>query len=395
MKANTLKDNLAKGLSIVSRAVASRSTLPVLGNILIATEGARLRLSATNLSMAITCWIGADVEEDGAITVPARTIVDVVSTIEAGDSVSLALNKTTQTLALKASGHKTEIRGIDAEEFPVIPRGGDVEAAPIEFEAAVLRDAIGKTVFCAFTGEARPVLTGVLVKVGGGKATFAATDGFRLAAADVSVSDGSEGAIIPAKSLEEVGRVLQGFEGAVAMRVAATSQAIFTAEDIEIVCQLLEGNYPNYESIIPKDSKFAAEVDAAELRNAVKAADIFARENDHLVRFTFADGGFGSPEGGLTLLGQSTETGSGEAKVAAVLSGALAGQPFEIAFNAKYVMDALDAHDGRCVMKMNSPATPLLIVPASGNGYRQIVMPMAVKAQRSPTEQHEDNASEG
>jgi DNA polymerase-3 subunit beta len=383
MNITILKDNLAKGLSLVSRAVSSRSTLPVLNNILIAADGSRLRLSATNLAVAITCWLDANVDAGGAITVPAKTLTDVVAAIASGDSVSLTLKK--DTLTLKTSVTKTEIKGISADEFPIIPRGEALEAAAVEFEITALRDAIRKTAFCAATDEARPILTGVLCHADNGRGTLAATDGFRLSVAQVTVNAESPNptpsgikVIIPAETLAHLDRVLGdesrwAGEGTVTMRVPHNqNQVIFTTETVELVSQLVEGKFPNYEEVIPKKSKLTVEVNAAELLTAVKAVDIFARENDHTARFTF-------DESGLRLLGQSAETGSGEARVSARFAkGAPNSLPVEISFNAKYMIEALKAFDGQCAIGLTGPRAPALLTPPAGGGLEMVIMPMLV-----------------
>lgn len=372
MNLTILKDNLAKGLSLVSRAASSGSVLPVLNNILLVTDGPRLRLSATNLTVAITCWVEAGVEAEGAITIPAKTFADVVAAAASGDSLSLTLKN--ETLTLKASASKTEIKGIRADEFPLIPRGEAMEGATVEFEAAALREAIRKTVFCAATDDARPILKGVLFKAGdeGGSLRVAATDGFRLSVAHIAVKGESLKAIIPAETLTHLDRVL-GDEGAVTMRVSPNqNQVIFTTGTVELVSQLIEGQFPDYEQIIPRTSSIVAEVSAAELLTAVKAVEIFARENNHTARFTF-------DESGLRLFGQSAETGSGEARVSARLGDpAPGGLPLEIAFNARYVVEALKAFDGQCAIGLTGPRSPALLTPVSGGGFEMVIMPMLI-----------------
>ena len=177
MKVAVLQDNLARGLSTVSRAVSPRSTLPVLSNVLIASDEGRLRLSATNLELGITCWIGAKIEEEGSTTVPARTFADLVSTFPP-EQVNLSLNTATQTLNLRCVTSTTDIKCIDAQEFPPLPVP-DMEGA-ILLNVADFKDMIAQVVFAASSDEARPVLMGVLVAVDKDSITMASADGFRL-----------------------------------------------------------------------------------------------------------------------------------------------------------------------------------------------------------------------
>jgi DNA polymerase-3 subunit beta len=178
MKVSCLQENLAKGLSIVGRAVATRSTLPVLSNILLATDQGRLKLSATNLEIGITCWIGGKVEEDGATTIPARTFVDLVGALPA-ERVDMELVVRTQSLNLKCGRFENNIRGIDATEFPLIPTADDANAIRIDPDS--LRTMINQVVFAAAADESRPILTGVLARFENDQVTFAAADRFRLA----------------------------------------------------------------------------------------------------------------------------------------------------------------------------------------------------------------------
>ena len=177
MKVSCLQENLAKGLGIVGRAVSPRSTLPVLGNVLLATDAGRLKLSATNLEVGINCWIGAKVEEDGAITVPARTLIDLVNALPP-ERVDMELIVRTQTLNLRAGRSESNIKGIDAQEFPIVPVAEGEGGIPIEPD--VLRTAIQQVAFAAATDESRPILTGVLAKFEDSHLTLAAADGFRL-----------------------------------------------------------------------------------------------------------------------------------------------------------------------------------------------------------------------
>ena len=201
MKISCLQENLAKGLSIVGRAVAARSTLPVLGNILLASDGGRLRLSATNLELGVTVWIGGKVEQDGSTTVPAKTFVDLINALPA-DRVDMSYVVRTQTLNVKCGAFNNDIKCIDAQEFPIIPRA-DLDQG-IQLNVEDLKEMINQVVFAAATDDARPILTGVLAKIDGGEVTLAAADGFRLAVrtAHLSAPTGSPlQAIIPARAL--------------------------------------------------------------------------------------------------------------------------------------------------------------------------------------------------
>ena len=185
MKAIVSQEKLAHGLSLVSRAVSPRSTLPVLGNILIDSAEGRLRLSATNLELGITCWIPARIEQNGSTTVPARTFQDLVSTLPA-DQVMLALDQRTQTLNVRGGTSTNDIKCIDAQEFPPSATV-DLDGAT-QLNVAEFREMIQQVAFAASTDEARPVLMGVLLNAEKDKLTLAAADGFRLSVRHASLS---------------------------------------------------------------------------------------------------------------------------------------------------------------------------------------------------------------
>ncbi|MEZ4640745.1 MAG: DNA polymerase III subunit beta [Caldilineaceae bacterium] len=220
MRVSCFQENLAKGLSIVGRAVASRSTLPVLGNILLEAKDNQLRLSATNLEIGINCWIGARVEDEGAVTVPARLLAEFVNSLPA-ERIDMELSVRTQTLHLSCGRIDANIKGIDAAEFPIVPTvdNGDgpeqtaevLEGSTIALETAGLRKMIDQVVFAAATDESRPTLTGVEVSFKGERLVMAATDGYRLSVRSVVVDHELEDdltVIIPARSLGELARVI-------------------------------------------------------------------------------------------------------------------------------------------------------------------------------------------
>src|SRR3990170_7800012 len=185
MKISVLQENLAHGLNTVSRAVSPRSTLPVLANVLVATDEGRLRLSATNLELGITCWIGAKIQEEGSITVPARTFTELVGTLT-DQQVDMSLSVRTQTLNVRCGTSTTDLKGIDSQEFPPMPASDMSDG--LQLNVADLKEMIQQVVFAASTDEARPILTGVLLSVQDNSITMAAADGFRLSVRKAELS---------------------------------------------------------------------------------------------------------------------------------------------------------------------------------------------------------------
>ena len=189
MKLSCLQENLSKGLGIVGRAVATRTTLPITNNVLLSTDESRLKLAATNLEMAISHWIGAKVEEEGAITIPAHLLTEFVNSLPAGEKVDMKL--VGKTLELRCARYEARISGIDANDFPPIPKVD--EGIKTKVETAALRQSINQVVFAAATEESRPVLTGVDAQFEGNLVTLAAADGFRLAVYQNAAGNSDQG----------------------------------------------------------------------------------------------------------------------------------------------------------------------------------------------------------
>ncbi|HZY44036.1 MAG TPA: DNA polymerase III subunit beta [Anaerolineae bacterium] len=375
MKVSCLQENLAKGLSIVSRAVAARSTLPVLGNILLATDDSRLKLSATNLEIGITCWIGAKVEEDGATTVPARTFVDLVNALPQ-DRVDMELAIKTQTLNVICGRFANNVKGVDAQEFPIIPTPDEHNS--IHIAPDILRKMIEQVVFAAATDEARPILTGVLAKFSGKSLTFAAADGFRLSVRTAQLEDGVDEpleVIIPARALAELGRILGDQTDPISMTVTPQrSQILFHLSNIDLVSQLIEGKFPDYNAIVPKSTATKSIVDTGLLLKACKAANVFAREAANIAKVTITPGDQLTP-GHITIGAQSAETGDN----AGELDASIDGTPIEIAFNVKYLIDVLNVvGTDRISLETVDPSKPGLIRPIGDETFTHVIMPMHI-----------------
>ena len=374
MKLSCMQENLAKGLSIVSRAVAARSTLPVLGNILLATDNGRLRLSATNLELSITCWIGAKIEEDGSTTVPAKTLVDLVNTLPQ-DKVEMSLVVRTQTVNLSCGRIHANLKGIDAQEFPIVALA-DLDAA-IQLNVEDLQEMIDHVIFAVATDDARPLLTGVLVKIDGGEVILAASDGFRLALRTAHLSTPAGGpitAIIPGRALAELRRAIAAETPVYMSLPEGRGQVIFHHDNVELVSQLIEGSFPEYGNIIPKRYTTRTVMPTAEFRKACKTSDIFAREAAHTARLKIKPGDDLTP-GHVTISASSAETGDNVAELDASVEGA----PIEIAFNVKYLVDVLNVIDTPNVaLETNAPSNPGVIKPVGRDDYLCVVMPMHI-----------------
>ena len=376
MRLSCLQENLNRGLSVVGRAVATRTTLPITNNVLLATDQSRLKLAATNLEMAISCWIGAKVEEEGAITVPARLLAEFIGSLPS-EKVDISLSPQTKTLGLKCARFEARISGIDAKDFPPIPKVEEGITTKVEVEA--LRQGISQVVFAAATEESRPVLTGVDAKFDGDLLTLAAADGFRLAVYKLSVIDPVTQAtevIIPARTLAELNRLMAEQEEAVEITVNPNKgQALFHLKNTELVSQLIQGTFPNYAQLIPQSYNTRAVISVADFLRATKTASIFARDGSGIVRLVVAPGGELTP-GKVVVSARSEEIGDDVGEIDAVVEG----EEAKIAFNGKYMTDVLSVlREAQVALETTSPSSPGVIRPVGVDNYIHVVMPMFVQ----------------
>ncbi|HDQ71961.1 MAG TPA: DNA polymerase III subunit beta [Chloroflexi bacterium] len=373
MKVSCLQENLSKGLGIVGRAVSPRSTLPVLGNVLLATDEGRLKLSATNLEVGINCWIGAKVEEDGAITVPARTFIDLVNALPT-ERVDMELIVRTQTLNLRAGRSEANIKGIDAQEFPIVPVS-DGEGG-ISIEAEALRTAIQQTAFAAATDESRPILTGVYAKFEESTLTLAAADGYRLSVRTIPLPQPVPdpfSIIVPARALTELGRISGEQEEPIVVTVTPTrNQVLFQLTNTVLVSQLIDGNFPDYKQIIPQDRNTHTVIDTATLLKACKTALIFARDAAHITRIHVKPGSDLSP-GHVVVSATSAETGDDVSE----LDANVEGEEIEVAFNVKYMIDVLSVIDTpQVALDTTMSSSPGVLRPVGDVDFIHVIMPM-------------------
>lgn len=377
MKIICKQQDLSRGLSAVSHAVSSRSTLPILANILLATDHGRLKLSATNLEIGINCWVEAQIVEDGTTTVPAKLITDFVSSLPQAP-VELTLPVDSPTLNIKSLRSSANIKATDAAEFPQIPsnEGGEV---PVLLDAPQLKEMIEQVAFAAADDDSRPVLTGVLVQVSDEKLTFAAADSFRLAVrvVDLPGDDHPRGDIlIPARTLTELARILPA-EGPVEMIVTPNrSQVLFHTPNLDLVSRLIEGTFPPFRNIIPKESTTRAVVETKEFAAAVKSSALFARDSSNIARVKInAAGEDGQETGSITIEATAEDLGDNVSTV----NAAVDGPELQVIFNVKYLGDVL-ANIGtpEVALEASSANKPGVLKPVGPNDHTYVIMPMHI-----------------
>lgn len=372
MKVSVSQQQLAHGLSMVSRAVSPRSTLPVLGNVLLASDEGRLRLAATNLELGISCWIGAQIGEEGSITVPARLLSDLVNTLP-NDTVHLTVNTTTFTLSVRCGTSATEIKGIDAQEFPPMPASDPADG--IKQKISDFKEMVQQVAFAASSDEARPVLQGVQTIVSGSTITMAATDGFRISVRRTELAEPVSkpaAMIIPARALNELARIAQdGDEMIHIITPPGRGQVIFHLENAELVSQLIDGNFPDYKVILPKTFKSHTIVSAAAFVKACKQAEIIARNGNNVVRLNLTR--HDDRPGEIEVSAQTEETGSNETRIDANIEG----PNLVVALNVRYLREALEVvKTPNLVLQINDHKSPVQIQAVGDEAFQHVIMPM-------------------
>lgn len=375
MKVSCLQENLTKGLSTIGRSVANRSTLPVLANVLLATEGDHLKLSANNLEIGINCRIGAKVEREGAITIPARLLTEFVNSLPP-EQIDLTLDEATQTLNVHCAHFEANLKGIDAHEFPMVA-GLEAGTEVIHIDPLTLKQLIAQVTFAAAVEESRPVLTGIRAQFDRAALTMSGTDGFRLSMKTIPLThaiDQNFEVIIPARALVELGRVLGDQDEPVQVAVTPNkNQILFHFDQVDLVSQLIEGKFPDVTQIIPKQYATRTVLDAKNFLKAVRVSYLFARDAANIVKVDITPGESELVGGRVVLTATSQELGDNVSE----LNAAVEGKPMEIAFNAKYLIDVLNVLDSaQVVFETSAAASPGVIRAIGDDSFLHVIMPM-------------------
>ena len=378
MKLSCLQENLSRGLSVVGRAVASRATLPITQNVLLETDRSMLKLSATNLEIAITTWIGAMIEDEGSITIPARLLSEFVNSLPS-DRIDLELEPGSGVMRLVCGRAEARIHGASADDFPPIPQVEEGVAARVGSQD--LKLAISRVAFAAATEESRPVLTGVEAKLSGNRFTLAAADGFRLAVQHGTLAEPVEtdiGVIVPARTLNELSRLLGEQDDPVEiMMVPARGQVLFKVGGVEVVSQLLQGTFPNYDQLIPQNFDNRSVFDLQKLLRATRTAAIFARDGSNIIRLQMMPGEEEGETGKAVVSAKSEEVGENQGEVD---TETIEGGESKIAFNSKYLQEVLTVLErGQVALETTTSSSPGVFKPIGTDDYVHVVMPMFVQ----------------
>lgn len=359
--------DLEQALNIVSKAITPNTTLPVLNNILLKAEKGKIYFSATNLEVAIQYFFHADIQTEGEITVPAKLISSYISLIK-DEKIELFLLEN-DTLQIKSPSSHTKIKGINALEFPVIPVIEKQNTIKIQRKDMDL--AIMQTVFAASLNTSRPTLSGVLFDVNNQTLTIVATDSYRLAEKKIHLQKGTDlniQCIIPARTIIELGKILdRSKEEEIELNICQ-NQVLFIIGDIQLMSRLIEGKFPPYEKIIPKETKTKLEVNAEELSNVARRVSLFARENNNSVKVLVEDGK-------LIIATDETKIGEERAEIHVKTSG----DDNKISLNAQYLLDVLNfIQCDTVIMEIDDKLSPVVIKSLKETDYTYIIMPLKI-----------------
>jgi DNA polymerase-3 subunit beta len=368
MKLFCSQKDLSYALNTVNKAISPNNTLPVLNNILLKASNKKLFLSATNLELAISLFIDADVRSEGAITIPARLITNYISLLK-NEQIELSLTEGL-TLSIKSAQSETKMKGINADEFPLIPK---IESPKnIKIPTQDLNKAITRTVFAVSQNPAKPVLSGVNFIVEKDVLKIVATDSYRLAEQKLKLKDRTEfslQSIVPARTIQELGKILTKNEEKEIIIEFSQSQILFKIGETELTSRLIEGSFPAYEKIFPKANKTKIEVGIEDLAQTVRRVSLFARENNNNIKLAATNDG--------KLLISTDETKIGEER--AEISITMTGENNKIALNAQYLSDVLSYIDSEKVfIELNDKLSPAVIMPCKEEDYMYIIMPLKI-----------------
>ena len=376
MRLLCLQENLNKGLGIVSRAVPSRTTLPVTQNVLITTDNGKIKLVTTNLEIAISTWVGAQIEDGGSVAVPAKLLSELVSSLPDGQ-ISISNSNNSTGIEINCDKSNTQINGTNPDDFPPIPTvDADVVAT---IDSKIFHDAITRVSVAAATDESRPVLTGIKMELEEDNFTLAGADGFRLAVFKgkllEKISEKYE-FILPSRALQEINRIIVDQDEPITFSVTPSkNQAMFKLSNVEIVTQLVQGTFPNYSQLIPESYQTRTEVPVEEFQRAAKTASVFARDGSGILRLHINSPDNENPEK-LLILSRSEEVGENESQLEAKVEG----EDSKIAFNSKYLTDVLSIiKEEKVVIETTSPSSPGVLKPLGNENYIHVVMPMFVQ----------------
>lgn len=362
-------EKLQTGLSIATRALSARSTLPIYEGVLLKSCEDGLRLTCSDGSITISTVIEADIAQEGSVVLPGRLFYEVVRKMPGSGIISATLSQG-NSLTVRCMGSRTTIAGQSAGDYPALPQVSDAE--PLMLPQPLLKSMIQQTAFAISSDETRMVLTGSLLEIQKGEARMVSLDGFRLGLRleRINADAPALSAIIPGKTLGEISKILLDDEGAMAMLLIGKNQLMITLGESQLYSTLIEGEYINYRQILPAQWQTRVRVNREELLSCVERASLMAREGkNNLILMKI--------EEGVMVITANSESGDAYEEIAVTTEG----QPLNIAFNVKYVSDVLRVLDDEEIyLRFISGVSPCLICPVEGDAFLYLVLPVRVNA---------------
>lgn len=369
MKLQVLQENLEKAVNITARFANTKAQLPILGNVLLSTKKSKIYISSTNLEISASVQIGAKIEEEGEISIPAKVITDLVTNLPK-ETIDLSSEK--EQLKISTDGFSSTVLGMNSTDFPKVPNFLN-DKNTISFSKKEISESLDKVIFATSTDETRPILTGVLFILDKDLLSLVATDGFRLSKKIIPVSTPiveKKSVIIPKGVLGEISRGVFETDEVLFDLEETDKQVIFGLQDTVLSSRLLEGEYPDFEKIIPKESALKIILDKEEFLRAVKLASIFARESANVIKIKVL-------KDSVKVLAESGAAGSQETKVDAKVEGQ--NENFEIAFNYRYLEDFLHSVTGdETSMEFLNPTSAGVFKDTGDSNYLHLIMPVKV-----------------
>lgn len=370
MKLQILQENLEKAVGITSKFTNNKAQLPILGNILLSARKSKILISSTNLEISACVQVGAKIDEDGDISIPAKTISDLILNLPK-ETIDIESDK--EQLKISTSGFSSVVLGMNSSDFPKIPSSINGTNS-ISLNKKEIVEALNKVSFATSTDETRPILTGVLFVLKSDQILFVATDGFRLSQKYLNLREknkNSKTVVIPKNVLTEISRNVFEGENIVFNLEETEKQVVFGIDDTILTSRILEGDYPDFEKIIPKGSGIKVLVDKEEFLRGVKLASIFARESANIVKIKVL-------KDSIKVFGESGQVGKQETKIDAKIEKSDSNE-FEIAFNFRYLEDFIHSVTGEEIsMEFINSTSAGVFKDTSDSGYLHLIMPVKV-----------------
>jgi len=373
-----LQENLKYALNIVERIIGRNLTLPILNNLLLSIENNKLKISSTNLEIGINCWVSGKIQKKGSITVPARLISEFVNNLP---NKKIELKVKDKNLEIKCEKFKAIFKGLPADDFPIIPK---IEDKPlIKIQGNILKNAFSQVVEMASLSESRPEISGIFMKFDKDFIKLAATDSFRLAEKNIQINSNSlnketkgQSIIIPQRTIQELIRILSEKDNPddkqdqEAEIILSGSQILFNLGQVEVISRLIDGQYPDYQQIIPNKVETQVVVNRQEIINNIKIASLFSGKiNDIKISI--------NPDKSLIeILSKDVDIGENKSQIKTKIEGK---EKVEIIFNYRYLLDGLNnILSDKVVLGLNNSASPVTIKPVGDISYTYLVMPIKV-----------------